>query len=182
MGRDKASIRVGGRRLVDIVLEQLEPYFAEILLSLSPGRRLKLPGCRTVRDELDGAGPLAGVASSLKAAANEKCFVVACDIPRVDFELVRRLARAAAEADIAVPVTSEGRFEPLFAFYSRAVLPEAEKLLKSGRRSLIPLLKSCRTARLQLGEKDRLWNLNTMKDLADFRACLKRIQGPNISC
>lgn len=175
MGRDKASIRVGGRRLIDLVLEQLEPNFAEILLSVSPGRRLRLPGCRTVEDELPGAGPLAAVASALKAAANEKCFVVACDIPRVDIELVHRLARAAANADIAVPVTAEGKFEPLFAFYSRGVIPEAERLLGSGRRSIVPLLKACRTNRLPLGENNRLWNLNTRRDISEFRAFLKRI-------
>jgi molybdopterin-guanine dinucleotide biosynthesis protein A len=175
MGRDKALIRVCGRRLIEIVLEQLRPHFGEILLSISPGRRLRLPGCRPVVDEIPGAGPLAALTSSLRAAVAEKCFVVACDIPSVNIELVRRLARAAAKADIAVPVTAEGRFEPLFAFYSRSVIPEAERLLKSGRSSIIPLLESCRTVRLELSGKDRLWNLNTKKDIREFMAFLKQI-------
>ena len=37
-----------------------------------------------VRDEVEGLGPLGGILAGLKAARNEACLVIACDIPEIE--------------------------------------------------------------------------------------------------
>jgi molybdopterin-guanine dinucleotide biosynthesis protein A len=207
MNADKARLPVPGGTLLEHVLRQVVPLFDEALLSISPGQEIDLgetdgakasgrgrrragsdasartakkdqgPRLRIVRDEAPGQGPMAGILAGLKAAHNNTCAVVACDIPDVDAALLRRLALAAAEAEIAVPVTLKGDFEPLFAIYRESVVPKIERLLRAGERSLIPLFGLCRTARLPLGGPDRLRNLNTRRDYEDYLRSLRREEG-----
>jgi len=188
MKADKAGLPVGDRTLLEHVLGQLEPYFSEILVSVSPGQARRLgvpsqskimgraeraaPGRRQKRkiieDEIPGLGPLGGILAGLKAAANDASAVVACDIPDVNVPLLRSLARAAEDAEIAVPVGPAGHFEPLFAVYRRSAVPEIETLLRAGQRSILPLFGRCRTTVLRLGDAAWLRNLNTPADYESY--------------
>lgn len=196
MRADKAGLVVGDRTLLGHVLSQLEPYFEEILVSVSPrqatglealsgskpsGRTKHAAACRrprpgVVEDEIPGLGPLGGILSGLKAAANEACAVVACDIPDIDIPLLRSLARAAGDADIAVPVGPAGHFEPLFAVYRKPVVPEIEALLRNGERSILPLFGRCRTVVVRLEDATWLRNLNTREDYRSYLRTLTKRQ------
>ena len=183
MGADKAGLPPPGGTLPGRVLGQVGPLFDEVLVSVSPGQTIGAEdkragsvlsaGVRVVEDELPGQGPMAGVLAGLRAAKNDACAIIACDIPDIDAPLLRELARAAAEAEIAVPVTPKGDFEPLFAVYKKAVIPEIEKLLRAGERSLIPLFGRCRTEYGPLKESGLLRNLNTRTDYEEYLKSLR---------
>jgi molybdopterin-guanine dinucleotide biosynthesis protein A len=178
MNAEKARLPLPGGTLLGRVLGQVAPLFDEVLVSVSPGQAIKAgsmgtaedgaPRARVVEDKAPNLGPMAGILSGLRAAANDVCAVVACDIPDVHVPLLRKLIRAAAAAEIAVPVTPEGQFEPLFAVYSRTVIPRIEELLRAGNGSLIPLFASCRTERIPLKEAGWLRNLNTRTDYEEY--------------
>jgi molybdopterin-guanine dinucleotide biosynthesis protein A len=174
MKADKAGLAVGGRTLLEHVLSQLEPYFEEILVSVSPGQKTRFASGRTVEDGTPGQGPLGGILAGLKAAANDASAVVACDIPEINVPLLRSLARAAGDSEIAVPVGPSGHFEPLFAVYRKSAIPEIEALLQSGERSILPLFGRCRTTVLRLEDAAWLRNLNTR---ADYESYLRSIAG-----
>ena len=171
MKADKASLDVGGRTLLEHVLVQVEPLFDEVLVGLSPGQAApRLPAgsrARFVCDGAPGLGPIGGLLAGLKAARNDACAVVACDIPDIDLPLLRALAKAAA-ADIAVPVGPSGLREPLFAVYAKSVVPAVEALLARGERSLLPLYDLCRTAAVRFDDPGRVRNLNTRADYEDY--------------
>jgi len=184
MKADKAGLDIGGRTLLEHVIGQLEPYFDEILICLSPGQKVApllsgrvsrrrrpgsslrdaTPPLRIVRDETPGLGPLGGLISGLKAAAHDACAVVACDIPDIDIALLRSLAREAVNVEIAVPAGPSGLYEPLFAVYRGSIVPEIESLLGRGERSILPLFASCRTAVVGFDDPGRIRNLNTRRD------------------
>ena len=164
MKADKAGLAVGDRTLLEHVLRQLAPHFSEILISVSPGQKIRFATVRTVEDGTPGQGPLAGILAGLKAAANDASAVVACDIPDVNIPLLRSLARAAGDAEIAVPVGPDGHFEPLFAVYRKSAVPAIEVLLQAGERSILPLFGRCRTTVLRLEDAAWLRNLNTRAD------------------
>ncbi len=168
MKGNKALLPVPGGTLLSRKVDQLRPHFDEILVSLSAGGRLDAAGVRSVEDEEPGAGPLAGIMAGLKAARNDVCVVVACDIPDIDIALLRRLARAAAAAEVVVPVTKAGQCEPLFAVYSKPVVPKIKVLLGTGTRKIIPLFDRCRTVFVAMGDEGWLRNLNTRRDYHDY--------------
>lgn len=168
MKADKAGLPVGGRTLLEHVLSQLVPHFSEILISVSPGQKVPFAAGRTVEDGTPGEGPLGGILAGLKAAANDASAVIACDIPDVNIPLLRSLARAAGDAEIAVPVGPAGHFEPLFAVYRRSVVPDVEALLRAGVRSIIPLFGRRRTTVLRIEDTAWLRNLNTRTDYESY--------------
>jgi molybdopterin-guanine dinucleotide biosynthesis protein A len=168
MKADKTGLAVGGRTLLDHVLGQLEPRFDEILVSISPGQKISPATGKRVEDGIPGQGPLGGILAGLKAAANDACAVVACDIPDVNVQLLRSLARAAGDAEIAVPVGPAGHFEPLFAVYRKSAVPAIVSLLQAGERSVLPLFGCCRTTVLRIEDATWLRNLNTRKDYESY--------------
>jgi molybdopterin-guanine dinucleotide biosynthesis protein A len=192
MKADKVGLVVGGRTLLEHVVAQIAPYVEEVVISTSHGQKLgrkitsQKPGggvrasgaaaarVRFIEDETPGLGPLGGILSGLKAAANEACAVIACDIPDIDIPLLRSLSRAAGDAEIAVPIGQSGLYEPLFAVYRKSVVPKIEGLLGGGERSILPLFDLCRTASVRLADPGRIRNLNTR---ADYEAYLHSVPG-----
>jgi molybdenum cofactor guanylyltransferase len=182
MKADKARLEVGGRTLLEHVLAQVDDRFDEVLVSISAGQKSRLPAAirataRFVEDEEPGLGPLGGILYALKAAKNDACAVVACDIPDIDLPLLRSLARAAGEADIAVPVGPTGHYEPLFAVYRRSIVPEIEALLRANEQSVLPLYERCRTAVVRFEDSGRLRNLNTREDYEAYLRSLGQRPG-----
>ncbi len=137
-GSDKALARVGGRSLVDRVVDSLASAH-EILLV---GRDYPLAGVRHVADVRQGAGPLAGLEAALEAARGPWVAVAACDLPCLTPEFWQLLSRHAADAGAeAVAVRDDaGRFEPLAALYLRTLLPRVRARLDAGERDLQGLL------------------------------------------
>jgi molybdopterin-guanine dinucleotide biosynthesis protein A len=183
MKRDKIRLPVPEGTLLERILMQVEGYFDEILISLSPGQRLSVssrkpsagrrPAFRRVEDAVAGQGPMAGILAGLQAASHEVCAVIAGDIPDIHIGLMRRLVRRAAAFDVVVPVASDGLVEPLFGVYSRRARAKMQKLLVSGQRSLLPFLDRVRTCRVPVRNIAWLKNLNTPDDYRSFLKSLK---------
>jgi len=174
MGFDKASLTLPGGPLIRRVLRQVEGMFDEVLISVSRGQAVDTPGCRTVEDAAPGQGPLAGILAGLKAAKNEVCAVLACDIPDIDVGFLAGLIAKTQGFDIVVPVSSGGFFEPLFAVYRRSVIPEIEVLVQAGDFSILTLFDRCRTRKVRLKDSGWLRNLNTPEDYKKYLRELRR--------
>ena len=177
MGADKAGLPVPGGTLIGHVLSQVKDLFDEVLISVSRGQAVDTPGCRTVEDAAPGQGPIAGILAGLKAAKNDLCAVLACDIPDVDAGFLRGLVGKARDFDIVVPVSSEGHFEPLFAVYRRSVIPEIEALVQARDFSILTLFKRCQTRKVVLKDSGWLRNLNTPEDYENYLRELRK--GPD---
>jgi molybdopterin-guanine dinucleotide biosynthesis protein A len=138
MKRDKALLPAPDKPLIEGVLARVEGLFAEVLVSVSPGRRYDFLSFPQILDPAEGLGPLAGILAGLKAARHDPVFVLACDIPVLDRGFIGDLVAAAEGFDIAVPRTSKG-LEPLLAIYRKTVIDPIERLLADGKRSVLDL-------------------------------------------
>lgn len=172
MGRDKAVLRVKGRRLVDLVCARLAPLFPEILVAVGRRRLTPPPGARVVRDRFPGRGPVAGIHAALRAARHEAVFIVACDMPRVSPRLAQLLWHRLAGARGAVPTGPRGP-EPLCAFYRRDLAGPLARRLRRGAlaaRDLARLPGVCRIAWRDVRRADptgvSFVNVNRPADLA----------------
>ena len=145
MGRNKAFLDLGGLPLLGHVLRTLSPVCGEVLVVARDPEAYPGVGVRVVGDLVPGAGPLGGLYTGLRASADAVNFCVACDMPLVRAEVVRRLLGMLAGHDAVVPVLPAPgggeRPEPLHAVYHRRVAAEAEARLRRGPASLRSLLR-----------------------------------------
>ncbi len=145
MGRDKATLAVGGVELASLVLAAAARVADPVVLVAPdghPARRLAAPA---VADP--GQGPLAALAAALGALEAEHVLVLAADHPGLRVELLAHLVALAGEAE-AVACRRGPRLEPLVAVYRRApALAAARARLAdpAGDRSLLGLLAGLRT-------------------------------------
>jgi len=168
MKENKALLRVDGKYLIERVIENVKPYFQEIIISTQePGVFDFLP-YPIVLDEEKNQGPIMGILMGLKASSNSLNFVIGCDIPEIYPPFMLKLIDQAARYDIVVPLTGADKYEPLFAFYRKSVVPCIEKLLADNQRKIIKLYDICRTKTVAFENNGWYRNLNTISDYRDY--------------
>jgi molybdopterin-guanine dinucleotide biosynthesis protein A len=178
MGRDKALLPIGDLTMIEYIVAQLRPHFSQILVSSNDPERYAFLGLEVVPDRSLGKGPMMAVASTLERASYDLSFVIPCDVPRVHIPLMNRLLRAGlAGAEVAVPVTPESHYEPLFAVYRRSVRTLLDRALAKGERRLYSVYDDCDTAYFQMREADQLHNVNTTAEYEKMLA-----DDPSLSC
>ena len=131
-GHNKALLNVGGKRIVDRIQEVLVPVFDEILLvTREPMIYRDLP-FRVVEDLFDVRSSLTGIHAGLVQSRARYGFVVPCDAPFLQPDVIRAiLAEVTPDVDVVVP--SDGTyFQPLCAVYSKRCLPYIEAMLSRG--------------------------------------------------
>jgi len=145
MGSDKARIVLAGKSLLEHVLAQVEPLFADVVISVREQRSdIKYP---QIIDDAQGRGPMVGIKAALEVVKTDWVFVIACDMPFVSTGLIQHLAELRGEHDAVVPFAFE-RPQPLFGFYNKTYLPLMEARMKQGKRSMIRLLDELDTCQL----------------------------------
>jgi molybdopterin-guanine dinucleotide biosynthesis protein A len=161
-------------RIVERVRDALAAVAGEtVLIANEPGLFAEM-GLEMRGDEVAGVGPLGGIVTALRWAAERGhggALCVACDMPFASAALLRRIAERAGDA-IVVP-ESRGRrgVEPLCAWYPAACLPAAERMIAGGSWALHELLDAFPAERIPLaeveliGDPDVLFlNVNTPAD------------------
>ena len=134
LGRDKAMEPVGGQPLICRVMDRVRQVTQEMVVVVADeerGQALPLgESARVAVDIYPDKGSLGGIFSGLSAAREPWALVVACDMPFLNLDLLRRLVSLREGMDAVVPVL-EGRPEPTHALYSRACLPHIEARLRA---------------------------------------------------
>lgn len=141
MGSNKALLPRQGMRFIEWIHRTLETLFHEVLVvTNTPDQYAFLP-CRLVPDIYREKGVLGGIHSGLVHSSTGGIFVVACDMPHLNPELIRNLCNASSGADLVIPRTEHG-YEPLHAVYREGCLPALEELLQGDEAKRVVALLS----------------------------------------
>jgi molybdenum cofactor guanylyltransferase len=133
-GLTKSKILVGGKPVIERILETVGGMFDELLIvTNSPGefQEYKLT---LVTDLITGIGPLGGIHAALRSAGGEAAFVLAGDMPLLNSDLIARqlIFYEKGKFDIVTP-RSGGYLEPLHSIYSSAVADIIEKNIQEDK-------------------------------------------------
>jgi molybdenum cofactor guanylyltransferase len=140
MGRDKATLAVGGVELASVALAAAARVADPVVLVAPEGHPARRLATRLVTDP--GRGPLAALAAALDALDADHVLVLAGDHPGLRVELLAHLVGLAPGAE-AVACRRGPRLEPLVAVYRRApalALARARLAEAAGDHSLAGLL------------------------------------------
>jgi molybdopterin-guanine dinucleotide biosynthesis protein MobB len=182
MGQDKALLRLEGRTFLERIAESLSG-FDEVLVSVGSSRPFGCGRLHVVEDLTDNCGPMGGLYSALRTCKSERLLTVSCDMPLLTREFAEYLASCAEnEYDALVPVTRDGRAQPLCAVYSKRAADVLEARLAAGDRGIMNALAEMKVKyiflRHTLYADKLLWNVNTQEE---YSALCRDIQGPPVA-
>lgn len=168
MGKDKKFLELPQGNLIDLVISNIKNIFGEIIISVSKDSDYRRKDFKIVKDIKKGKGPIMGIYSGLKESSSKINFIIAVDIPEIDYNLIKMMFRYTHNNDIVVPVTSTGKYEPLYSFFSKSTISEIEKNLDLGINKIIMLYTECKTKFVKMSDKKRIRNLNTPADYNEY--------------
>lgn len=180
-GADKASLVLGGTRIVERQLAALAAVARDVRIVANDATRYAGLDVRVVADVISGAGPLGGVYTALLDARHDRVLVLACDLPFVSTALLERLAtesRAWEEIDAVVPRSARG-LEPLCAVYRKSCTARVKARLERGDLAMTALLADLRVRELgheglaPFDEGTLFENVNTPHDYARARGLVE---------
>lgn len=138
-GVDKGLVPVNGRPMITWVIEVLRPQVADVLVNANRNfDRYREFGCPIIDDgDREFRGPLAGIASGMRAATTRYVAFAPCDSPLVCGDLVTRLGAALSLERTRIAVAHDGeRLQPVFALLECDLLDDLMKYLDSGGRKI----------------------------------------------
>ena len=182
MGQPKAWLPFGGERMLQRIVRILRAAVDPVVVVAAPGQDVPdLPSdVAIVRDEIEGKGPLGGLAAGLAALEGkaDAAYLSSCDVPFLKAEFVTQVlsflspVSSLPSPEIAVPRVN-GYFHPLAAAYRLAVLPHVRELLAADRLRPVFLFERVPTRVIEPGELAdidpafrSLQNLNTPEEYA----------------
>lgn len=149
----KSFIEINGEKIIERNLKTMQRLFKEILIITNQPEVYLYLGLPLFGDVYDVRGPMTGILTSLLNSSNHWVFISACDMPFINEYLIRDMA-AKRDNNLAVVPKSrlnssakeaclsgrqgqrEDYTEPLFAFYSKKLIPYMEKAVVSGKTGL----------------------------------------------
>ena len=175
-GRPKALMTLGGRRIIERVLDAMAPVVDDVLIVTNTPDLYDFLRLPMVGDAYPDHGSLGGIYTGLAAASGDAAFTLACDMPFVHREVARLVVGRAGEGDVVIPRVG-GQFETMHAVYAKACLPHIETRLKAGRLRIVGFFESVRVVEIDEAEVARhrapevaFMNVNTPEELARARA------------
>ncbi len=139
-GINKAFVKTDGIALIERVIMVLRSLFQHlILVTNTPDEYayLKLP---MHEDLIKGLGPMGGVFTGLSVIPNDAGFFVACDMPFLNHNLIRYMAKNKGSFDVVVPRIC-GMMESLHALYDKRCLPAIKRLINSKEYQIIRIFQ-----------------------------------------
>jgi molybdopterin-guanine dinucleotide biosynthesis protein A len=185
-GGDKGLIALGGRPILERVIERFRPQVQALVLNANGDpRRFEATGLSVVPDSVEGfAGPLAGVLAALewtkaRAPGAEWVATAATDTPFFPRDLVARLLAACRDgrADLAA-ASSHGRAHPVFGLWPVRLAGDLRRAMtEEGVRKVDVWTARHRLALVDFPANgyDPFFNANTPADVAEAEALLEAI-------
>lgn len=182
-GRDKAFAAVDGAPIAVRTVGLFHRLFPQVIVATNRPERFAGLGVETVADLFPGCGPLAGIHAALRVCRHPHAFVAACDMPRLEPDVIRFLVGRIGTADAIVPCW-EDDVEPLHAVYAARCLGRIEAQLRGGRYALRDFLTTIRVdyvaeaeLRAVRGAARSLTNVNTPEELAAVGGRFEECEG-----
>jgi len=176
MGTDKGLLILKNKKIIEYVIENLKPCFDQIFIVTSnlEYEQFSIP---LLPDLIFGKGPALGIYSALKHSSVNQNFIISCDTPFLDTNVIFRILTLAKNHEICI-ASNKGFWEPLFGVYNKSIMEEWKRSLDSGEFKLQRLIEKF-DYKLLDAETDLLvnssafLNINSPDDLLEAEKLMK---------
>jgi molybdopterin-guanine dinucleotide biosynthesis protein A len=178
LGRSKALQVIGGKSLIQWVVDHLTILSAEIIIATAHGEAIPCSSAvkiKTVADIYPGKGPLGAIYSGLTASSSPQAIVVGCDTPFLSVSLLEYMTQICSTFDVVV-LRIKKKVEPLCAVYSRNCLAPIQELLEQNELGINKLFSMVKVRYVEEDEINSFdpehlsfFNINSQDDLERAR-------------
>lgn len=172
-GRDKATIRVDGQRLIDILLDEVSLIGDLMQVVVVSSRQPELrPGVKLVAEDPPFSGPASAVAAGVAALAGEastETAILAVDAPQSATlipDLRAELHSAEESPDAAIIEQSDGVLQPLCAVWRTAALHQVMDTLDTEGLAARQLVGHAHVVKVAGDGAER--DYDTLAELAEY--------------
>jgi molybdopterin-guanine dinucleotide biosynthesis protein A len=158
MKRDKLALPFGRESLLASVVSRFSDYFDSVYLSVADAEKYPEIDAARIADIYRGCGPMGGLHAALKRTEDEGIFLAAADLPYADPRAAIRIMDLCASYDVSITADSRLRYEPLFGYYKKSILPRVEEALQAGNYKIAALYDKVRLRVVTQQELDGLWS------------------------
>jgi len=175
MGRDKAALAYRGQtqltRTFELVARHCERTFVSVRREQTEDS--SRAGYPQIVDQVDNAGPIAGIAAAQAAHPDVGWLVVACDLPFLDDAAIDLLvARRGDHPVTAYRSTHDGLPEPLCAIYEPSTRAGILDAIAGGRHCPRKFVIASGVPLLEQPDPSALDNVNTPEEFTSAAARL----------
>jgi len=177
-GKNKAFLKIGGRILIDQIVEKMGRLSNEIIIITNIlkkfdylPKKINYLNVKLIKDIIPYKGSLGGIYSGLLFAKNNYIFVVACDMPFLNIPLLKYIISFLQDYDVVIPKINDF-FEPLHAIYSKKCIKPIKKLIDENSLKIIDFFKDVNVKFVKKNEIEKfdpdflsIFNINTLEDL-----------------
>ncbi|MBI4428891.1 MAG: molybdenum cofactor guanylyltransferase [Ignavibacteriales bacterium] len=142
MGRDKALLTLGDKSFLERLADLLQELFPHVIVVSGREKKYEELGAPVFPDIILDCGPLGGMHAGLCYSNTDYAFVVPCDLPLVNAELIHYVVeRAQGEATV---VSFAEDIQPLCGLFRTQLRFKIQTWLSRGDYSVKRFLKSIR--------------------------------------
>lgn len=158
---NKAFARVGGKPVIEIIIEKLKPLFQEIIIISNEPQLFKSFGLPIYQDIYPYLGPVGGIHSALVNASYDHMFILGCDMPFMNMQLVEYMLSKISSYDSVVPEI-DSYLQPLAAVYNRSCLPIFTECVEHDKLKLVRIFSELNALVLKEDELQKFGRVGEM--------------------
>jgi len=171
-GKCKAFIQLRDKSFLNMITLTLEQLFNELILVTNNPSDFAafMHKYSIITDKIKGVGPLGGINSALYHCSTEAIFVVPCDMPYVNKELIEKQIEFFNNTDCDALIPRMGSFiEPLHAIYKKSIFTTLQSFLNETKDFRIrSFLKLIHVQYMEMEDNEltrqAFTNINTQED------------------
>jgi len=169
---DKSLVQINGKTLTQIIHARLSPIFNNTYIV---GKENNFLNYNFIKDVKPVQCPLNGIVTALEHSKNDWIFVIACDMPLINDNIINYLCNNIEVVKHAVVPSVNNQLQPLCAFYHKSILKYFNSAINKGDFSLMKLLNQLDISKIAIpiNDIDQFLNANYPEDLKNVKELLK---------
>jgi molybdopterin-guanine dinucleotide biosynthesis protein A len=132
-GENKSFLKLDNQFVIEKIIEVLKQIFSEIIIVTNDKTAYSMfSECKIATDYYREIGPLGGIHAALQNAKHENVFIVSCDMPFLNKNLILKQisSHITEKSNITIPVLHNFK-EPLHGIYCKNVLTSIENFIQT---------------------------------------------------
>jgi len=163
MGHDKGAINYHGKEQREFEADLIAPFCEEVYISISENQKDGIESdYKTIKDTFTGLGPYGAILSAFREFPNQAWMTVACDLPLLNAESIKRLVHSRNPSKLATCFHNpDTKFpEPLITIWEPRAYPVLLEFLSQGYSCPRKVLINTDIEEIKVDQVDFMQNVN----------------------